>query len=152
MSETLSTKTSAPSGKNGAAAKSGSARLNLPTGVLVATTSYLGFCGPENGPWHSDAQTVTELLAKHELSSASPSLYIRASAGLDQVRMTLTDTSHQKHELNKYGGDGDARTLDAQRMKNILQISVWGTNHWDTPRIGKIMFTYTAESKLQPDV
>ena len=135
-------------------AKNKAPTQNLPTGVLLASTSYYGFCTQENGPWHSDAQTVTELLAKHELSSASPSLYIRAGSAIDQVRMTLTDADGNKHQLNKFGGDGgDAHTLDAMHMKNILQITMWGTNadRYDTQRLGKMRITYTAGSGLSPD-
>jgi hypothetical protein len=145
MSNTLSTKTKA---------KTKAPNQNLPTGVLLACTSYYGFCTPQNGPWHSDAQTVTELLAKRELSSASPSLYIRCASAIDQVCMTLTDADGTKHQLNKFGGDGGtAHTLDAMHLKNILQISVWGTNRdrYDTQRLGKMRITYTASSGFQPD-
>jgi hypothetical protein len=126
----------------------------LPTSVLMAGTGYYGFCTRENGPWNSDAQLVTELLAKRELSSASPSLYIRSASAIDQVRMTLVATDGTKHQLNEFGGNGgNGVTLDANRMKNILQITVWGTSRdrYDTQRLGKIRITYTADSGLQPD-
>ena len=89
MSNTLSTKTTKP--KTTAAPKASTPPSALPTGVLLASSSYFGFCAAHNGPWHSDAQIITELLAKRELSSASPSLYIRCASAIDQVCMTLTD-------------------------------------------------------------
>jgi hypothetical protein len=141
VSDTLSKKVKAPS-------------QNLPTGVLLASTSYYGFCTEANGPWSSDAQIATELLAKHELSAGSPSLSIRSASAIDQVCVTLTDSDGTKHQLNRFGRDGGTvRTLDAMHIRNILQVTVWGTNpdRYDTQRLGKIKITYTASSGFPPD-
>lgn len=134
------------------AGKAPAPNAQLPSSVLMTTTGYYGFCAPANGPWNTDAQVVTELLAKRVLSSASPSLSIRSARAIDQVRMTLAATDGTKHEMTKFGGNGGTEvTLDARRMSSILQITLWGTDHYDTKRLGKIRITYTAASGLQPD-